>query len=222
MNMLLVQLYEVSQYYPVLLKGIGVTLALSVISIFAGTAIGFLLGIARASSIKWMSWMVGAYTDIFRGTPVLVQVFVVFFILPEAGIELGSFTAGVIALSNIGACFISEIVASGIKSVPRGQTEAAVAAGLTRVQQLRLIVLPQATKMVTPSLVGQFVLLVKDSSVVSAIGLLDLTRSGWVIVQSIPNGLLVFSIIGFGYFLICYPLLHLSRQMEKQGPNSAQ
>ena len=136
--------------------------------------------------------MVGAYTDIFRGTPVLVQVFVVFFILPEAGIELDSFTAGALALSNITACFISEIVASGIKAVPVGQVEAAASAGLTRLQQLRLIVMPQATRMVVPSLVGQFVLLVKDSSVVSAIGLLDLTRSGWVIVQNIPNGMLVF------------------------------
>ena len=112
-------------------------------------------------------------------------------------------------------------MASGIQAVPRGQIEAAVAAGLTRSQQLRLIVLPQATKMVVPSLVGQFVLLVKDSSVVSAIGLLDLTRSGWVIVQSVPNGLLVFGLIGCGYFLICYPLLHLSRQLEKRGHGNA-
>lgn len=221
MNLFLDQIYQVSQYYPVVLKGIWLTLALSVIGIVAGTAIGFLLGIARASSRQWLARLVGAYTDIFRGTPVLVQVFVVFFLLPEAGIELDSFSAGVIALTNIGACFISEIVASGIQAVPRGQIEAAVAAGLTRSQQLRLIVLPQATKMVVPSLVGQFVLLVKDSSVVSAIGLLDLTRSGWVIVQSVPNGLLVFGLIGCGYFLICYPLLHLSRQLEKRGHGNA-
>jgi polar amino acid transport system permease protein len=221
MNMLLDQLFQISQYYPVVLKGIGITLALSAIGIVAGTAIGFLLGVGRASSYKWLAWTVGAYTDLFRGTPVLVQVFVVFFILPEAGIELDSFAAGAIALTNIGACFISEIVASGIKAIPRGQIEAAVAAGLTRTQQLRLVVLPQATKMVVPSLVGQFVLLVKDSSVVSAIGLLDLTRSGWIIVQSIPNGLLVFSLIGVGYFLICYPLLHLSRKMERQGQSRA-
>jgi polar amino acid transport system permease protein len=142
-------------------------------------------------------------------------VFVVFFILPEAGIELDSFSAGALALSNITACFISEIVASGIKAIPVGQVEAAASAGLTRFQQLRLIVLPQATRMIVPSLVGQFVLLVKDSSVVSAIGLLDLTRSGWVIVQSVPNGMLVFSVVGIGYFLICYPLLHLSRHLEK-------
>jgi len=71
-------------------------------------------------------------------------------------------------------------------------------------------------RVVTPSLVGQFVLLIKDSSVVSAIGLLDLTRSGWMIVQSVPNGLLVFGIVGIGYFVICYPLIWLSRRMERR------
>jgi polar amino acid transport system permease protein len=215
MNMFFEQLYGIAQYYPVVLKGIGVTLELSIIGIVAGTFFGFVLGIGRASSNSWLAIIVGAYTDIFRGTPVLVQVFVVFFILPEAGIELDSFSAGALALSNITACFISEIVASGIKAIPVGQVEAAASAGLTRFQQLRLIVLPQATRMIVPSLVGQFVLLVKDSSVVSAIGLLDLTRSGWVIVQSVPNGMLVFSVVGIGYFLICYPLLHLSRHLEK-------
>lgn len=209
------QVFQVAQFYPVILKGIGITIILSLIGIVAGTVLGFLLGIGRASSSKILSFLIGAYTDIFRGTPVLVQVFVVFFILPEVGIELDSFTAGALALSNITACFISEIVASGIKTVPIGQTEAAAASGLSKFQQMRLIVLPQATKMVVPSLVGQFVLLVKDSSVVSAIGLLDLTRSGWVIVQNVPNGMLVFFVIGMGYFVICYPLLYLSRKLEK-------
>lgn len=216
MNLFLEQLLGITQYYPVVLKGIGVTLALSFIGIVAGGIAGFLLGMGRASAHKPLRFVIGAYTDIFRGTPVLVQVFVVFFIFPEAGIEFDSFTAGAVALSNITACFISEIVASGIRAVPRGQLEAAASAGLTRFQQMRLVVLPQATRMIVPSLVGQFVLLVKDSSVVSAIGLFDLTRSGWVIVQSIPNGFLVFSVVGIGYFLICYPLLHLSRRQEKR------
>ncbi len=216
MNFFLEQLVSIAQYYPVILKGLGITLALSLIGIVAGTIVGFLLGIGRASTHKLLRFVIGFYTDIFRGTPVLVQVFVVFFILPEAGIELDSFAAGAIALSNITACFISEIVASGIRAVPRGQLEAAASSGLTRTQQMRLIVLPQAIKMTVPSLVGQFVLLVKDSSVVSAIGLFDLTRSGWVIVQNIPNGLLVFSVVGIGYFLICYPLLNLSRRLEKR------
>lgn len=216
MTLFLEQLSSIAQHYPVLIKGIGITLSLSVIGVIGGSVIGFLLGIGRASSSKVLSFLIGAYTDIFRGTPVLVQVFVVFFILPEAGIELDSFSAGVFALVNINACFISEIVASGIRAIPRGQLEAAASSGLTRFQQLRLIVMPQATRMIIPSLVGQYVLLVKDSSVVSAIGLFDLTRSGWVIVQNVPNGLLVFFIVGLGYFLICYPMINLSRRLEKR------
>lgn len=216
MNLVLEQLMGMLQFYPVLLKGLGMTLAISLIGIVVGGLAGFLLGIGRASRIKPLSFAIGLYTDLFRGTPVLVQLFAVFFLLPEVGIELDSFAAGAITLTNIAACFISEIVASGIRAVPRGQLEAAASAGLTRFQQMRLIVLPQATRMVIPSLVGQFVLLVKDSSVVSAIGLLDLTRSGWILVQSIPNGLLAFALIGLGYFAICYPMLYLSRRLEKR------
>lgn len=211
------QLMAMANFYPVILKGLGNTIAVSLVAIVVGGVAGFVLGVGRASSVKTLGFAIGVYTDIFRGTPVLVQLFAVFFILPEAGIELDSFAAGTITLSNVTACFVSEIVAAGIRAVPQGQLEAAASAGLTRFQQMRLIVLPHATRMMVPSLVGQCVLLVKDSSVVSAIGLLDLTRSGWVIVQSIPNGLVAFSIIGLGYFVICYPMLYLSRAIERRG-----
>jgi len=213
---LLDQIKSVIQFHPVILKGLGMTILVSLIGIVVGGIVGFALGVGRASTYKALSFLIGAYTDIFRGTPVLVQLFVVYFILPQAGVELDSFTAGAIALSNISACFVSEIVASGIRAIPVGQLEAAAASGLSRFQRLRLIMLPQATRMIVPSLVGQFVLLVKDSSVVSAIGLLELTRSGWIVVQSIPNGLLVFSVIGVGYFVICYPMLYWSRKLEKK------
>jgi polar amino acid transport system permease protein len=204
-------------YWPVLLKGISMTVSLSILSLMIGVMLGFAFGMIRAGRNRMLAQIVGLYVDFFRGTPFLLQVFIVFFILPEIGIELSAFASGVVALSNVAACFIGEIVASGIKAVPLGQSEAAASSGFTRVQQMRHIVLPQAVRIVTPALVGQFVLLIKDSSVVSAIGLLDLTRSGWVIVQSVPNGLLVFGIIGFSYFVICYPLIYLSRRMERRG-----
>ena len=111
-------------------------------------------------------------------------------------------------------------MAAGLKAVPQGQREAALASGMTRAQQMRLVLMPQAVRIVTPSLVGQFVLLIKDSSVVSAIGLLDLTRAGWMIVQSVPQGLMVFGTVGLGYFLICYPLIHLSRRLERRGQDA--
>ena len=204
-------------YWPVLLKGLGMTLGLSLLSLLIGAAIGFAFGIIRAGGNRWLSRALGLYIDLFRGTPFLVQVFIVFFILPAAGIELSAFAAGVVALSNLAACFIGEIVAAGLKAVPQGQREAALASGMTPAQQMRLVLMPQAVRIVTPSLVGQFVLLIKDSSVVSAIGLLDLTRSGWMIVQSVPQGLMVFGTVGLGYFIICYPLILLSRRLERRG-----
>lgn len=213
-----IQLERVIGYWPLLLKGIGMTLALSVMSLAIGVAIGFVFGILRSTPNRAVVRTVGIYIDFFRGTPFLVQVFIAYFVLPQFGIELSAFAAGVVALSNAAACFIGEIIAAGLKAVPAGQSEAAAASGMSRGQQLRLVVLPQAVRIVTPSLVGQFVLLIKDSSVVSAIGLLDLTRSGWMIVQSVPNGLLVFAIVGIGYFVICYPLIWLSRRMERHGP----
>lgn len=209
------QVERLLNYWPLLLKGLGMTVALSLLSLAVGIVVGLLFGIIRAGRIRWLSAVVGFYIDLFRGTPFLVQVFICFFILPTIGIELSAFSAGVLALSNLSACFIGEIIASGIKAVPRGQTEAAVASGLRYGQQLRLIVLPQALRIVRPTLVGQAILLVKDSSVVSAIGITDLTRSGWMIVQNIPNGLLVFAVVGLGYFVVCYPMIYLSRRIER-------
>ena len=196
------------------------TLGLSLLSLLIGAAIGFAFGIIRAGGNRWLSRALGIYIDLFRGTPFLVQVFIVFFILPAAGIELSAFAAGVVALSNLAACFIGEIVAAGLRAVPQGQREAALASGMTGAQQMRLVLMPQAVRIVTPSLVGQFVLLIKDSSVVSAIGLLDLTRSGWMIVQSVPQGLMVFGTVGLGYFIICYPLILLSRRLERRGQDA--
>jgi polar amino acid transport system permease protein len=154
--------------------------------------------------------------DLIRGTPFLVQVFIVFFILPAIGIELEAFPAAVIALSNLAACFICEIVASGILAVSSGQREAATASGLSAYQQLRYIILPQAMRTILPPLVGQYVLLIKDSSVVSAIGVVDVTRVGWLTVQRIPEGIMVFGLVGILYFVICYPLINLSNILERR------
>ncbi|SDP28096.1 amino acid ABC transporter permease [Phyllobacterium sp. OV277] len=202
--------------YPLALRGLGMTVALSLISLVVGTLVGFALGILRTGGNQLISRAIGVWVDLIRGTPFLVQIFLIFFILPELGIELDAFTAGIIALSNLAACFICEIVAAGIRAVPTGQVEAALASGLARWQRMRQVVLPQAMRMSLPPLVGQYVLLIKDSSVVSAIGLTDLTRVGWLVVQRVPNGLLVFAIVGIGYFVVCYPLILLARRLESR------
>ena len=207
---------ELMNSLPFFLKGLWMTVAVAGLSLIAGTIIGFFCGIMRAGRNKILRAIIGAWVDLIRGTPFLVQVFIVFFILPSAGIELEAFPAAVIALTNMGACFICEIVAGGIMAVPNGQREAATASGLSSFQQLRYIVLPQALRTILPPLVGQYVLIVKDSSVVSAIGVVDVTRVGWLTVQRIPEGLMVFGLVGLLYFAICYPLINLSSFLERR------
>ena len=207
---------ELMRSMPFFLKGVYMTVAVAGLSLIFGTIIGFFGGILRAGRNKPARYIVGAWVDLIRGTPFLVQVFIIFFILPGIGIELEAFPAAVIALTNLTASFICEIVAGGIIAVPQGQREAATSAGLSQYQQLRFIVLPQAMRTIMPPLVGQYVLLVKDSSVVSAIGVVDITRVGWLTVQRIPEGLMVFGLVGLLYFAICYPLINLSGFLERR------
>jgi len=207
---------ELVHSLPFFFKGLWMTVAVSGLSLIAGTIIGFTCGILRATGNKFLKFIIGVWVDLIRGTPFLVQIFIIFFILPGIGIELEAFPAAVIALSNLAASFICEIVAGGILAVPSGQREAATASGLSSYQQLRYIVLPQAMRTILPPLVGQYVLLVKDSSVVSAIGVVDLTRVGWLTVQRVPEGLMVFGLVGILYFVVCYPLINLSSFLEKR------
>ena len=146
----------------------------------------------------------------------MVQIFIVFFILPEWGIQLDAFPAAVLALTLLGTAFICEIVAGGIKAVPRGQWEAAASSGLSIFQQLRFVIVPQAMQTILPPLVGQYVLLIKDSSVVSVIGVTELTRVGWLTVVRIPEGLMVFTLVGILYFAISYPLIRLANALERK------
>ncbi|MGD8368629.1 MAG: amino acid ABC transporter permease [Desulfobacterales bacterium] len=208
--------HELMRTLPFFLKGVWMTVAVSGLSLIAGTVIGFICGIIRAGKSRILRAIVGAWVDVVRGTPFLVQVFIVFFILPSAGIELKAFPAAVIALSNLAASFICEIVAGGILSVPKGQREAATASGLSQYQQLRYIVMPQAMRSILPPLVGQYVLSIKDSSIVSAIGVVDITRVGWLTVQRIPEGIMVFGLVGILYFAVCYPLINLSGYLERR------
>jgi len=201
--------------FPFFLRGLGMTVLVSLLSLAGGTVIGFLIGIVRSSQVKFLRYIFSVYVDFMRGTPFLVQIFIVFFILPEFGIQLEAFTAAILSLTIYAGAYICEIVASGIEAVPTGQREAALAFGLTRFQQLRFIILPQAMRTILPPLVGQYVLLIKDSSVVSVIGVTDVTRVGWLTVQRVPEGLMVFGLVGILYFVVCYPLIKIANKLEK-------
>ena len=205
---------QVIHSIPFFLKGFWMTIAVSMLSLIGGTVIGFFAGVGRASRRKWLRRLLSIYVDAIRGTPFLVQLFILFFILPEWGVQIKAFPCAVLGLTICSGAYICEIFASGIEAVPWGQREAAISTGLNGYQQLRFVVLPQAMRTILPPLVGQYVLLIKDSSVVSVIGVLDVTRAGWLTVQRIPEGILVFGLVGILYFIICYPLIHLVNYLE--------
>jgi polar amino acid transport system permease protein len=214
--MILFYFQRLVEILPFFLKGLWMTAAVSGISLILATVCGLLLGIARALGNRWIVGLIGSYVAVIRGTPFVVQIFIVFFILPEWGIQLEAFPAAILSLTIMGTAFICEIVAGGIKAVPRGQWEAATSSGLNLYQQLRHVVVPQSLQTILPPLVGQYVLLIKDSSVVSVIGVVELTRVGWLTVVRIPEGLMVFSLVGLLYFAISYPLIRLSNRLEEK------
>ncbi|MBW2095992.1 MAG: amino acid ABC transporter permease [Deltaproteobacteria bacterium] len=207
-------LHNLIESLPFFLKGLWVTIQVSVLSLLMSTVCGFLLGIIRSTRIRSINIVLAVYVDLIRGTPFLVQIFIVFFILPEWGIQLEAFTSAVLSLTIYGTAYICEIVSGGIQTIPKGQTEAAASSGLRWRQQMRYVIVPQALRPILPPLVGQYVLMIKDTAVVSVIGLTDVTRVGWFTVQRIPEGILVFGLVGILYFLICYPLVWFSNQLE--------
>ncbi len=204
------------EIYPFFLKGLLMTSKIAFISLITCTLLGFVLGIFRSGNNKILKFIIGIYVSFVRGTPFVVQIFIIFFIFPEWGIQLEAFPAALLAMGIMGSAFICEIVAGGINSIPKGQWEAATSSGLSLIQQLRLVIVPQAMKVILPPLVGQYVLLIKDTSVVSVIGVMELTRVGWVTVVRIPEGLMVFSLVGILYFSISYPLIILSNYLERR------
>lgn len=201
---------------PLFYKGWFLTLKLSALCLLLSTIGGFVLGTIQFLRPPVIRHLIAGYVDVIRGTPFLVQIFIIFFILPEWGINLEAFSSAVLSLTIYGTSYICEIVSSGLETVSKGQIEAATSSGLSVFQTLRYVVLPQAFRPILPPLVGQFVLMIKDTAIVSVIGLTDITRVGWLTVQQIPDGILVFGLVGIFYFITCYPLIWLTNRLEKK------
>ena len=201
---------------PLFFDGWIVTLKLTALCLLLASFWGFIFGILRYLQLPVIRHLLAAYVDVVRGTPFLVQIFIIFFILPEWKINLEAFSSAVIALTIYGTAYICEIVCGALNTVSVGQTEAATASGLNLLQRLRYVVLPQAIRPILPPLVGQYVLIIKDTAIVSVIGLTDITRVGWLTVQRIPDGVLVFGLVGIFYFVTCYPMILLTNQLEKK------
>ena len=200
--------------WPILKAGLLVTLPLALIAFAIGLAIAVITALARISSIKPLSFLVSIYVWVFRGTPLLVQLFIVFYGLPKAGLQLDSWTAAILALSlNVGA-FCSETVRAAILSISRGQWEAAQALGMNRTLILRRIILPQAARVSLPPLSNTFISLVKETSLVSSITIADMFMVSQRIAARTYDPLLLYSFAALVYLLFSTALTALQSKLE--------
>lgn len=202
---------------PTLLKGMGMTIEITVISLILAMVIGLVLGVFSITKSKILRTISIAFVDIIRGTPLLVQILFIYFGLPSViDISLTAFSAGVIAITVNAAAYLIEIFRAGINSIDKGQMEAGRTIGFSYSQTMRLIILPQAIRRMIPAFVNQFIVSIKDTSLLSAIGLTELTLSGQSIYAANFHAFEILFAVGVLYFVIIYSLTLFSRWLERR------
>ncbi|WP_420824214.1 amino acid ABC transporter permease [Variovorax gossypii] len=196
--------------------GLGATLALSAIAFIGGSLAGLLVALARTAPAKGLRMTAAAFIDFFQGTPMLLQLFLVFYGLPVLGWKVNVWVAAAVGLTLHAGAFLGEIWRGGIQAVPRGQTEAAAALGLGYGARMRYVVLPQALRMSFAPTVGFLVQLIKGTSLAAIIGFVELSRSGQLVSSITYKPLLAFGLVGACYFAICFPLSRYSARLERR------
>ncbi|AIB14064.1 amino acid ABC transporter permease (plasmid) [Azospirillum argentinense] len=192
------------------------TLALSAIAFVGGATVGLVIALARTSDIKAVRLAATGYIQLFQGTPLLMQLFLVFFGATVLGLDLNPWAAAALGLTLNASAFLGEIWRGCIQAVPRGQWEAASALGLRYPGLMRYVILPQAVKVAVPPTVGFLVQLIKSTSLAAIIGFTELTRAGQIVNNATFQPFLVFGIVAVLYFLMCWPLSLLSARLERR------
>lgn len=192
------------------------TLALSSIAFIGGALLGLLVALARTSEHRGMQFLATGFIQVFQGTPLLLQLFLIFFGFPVMGLDINPWIAASIALTLNTGAFLGEIWRGCIQAVPGGQREAALALNLSYVDRMRDVILPQAFKIALPPTVGYGVQVIKGTSLAAIIGFTEITRAGQIINNATFQPLHVFSTVAALYFVICWPLSLLAARMEKR------
>lgn len=201
---------------PLLEGAVRGTIPLTIISFAAGLVIALLVALARLSRVPVLSWLARAYISVIRGTPLLVQLFLIFYALPSLGVVIDPFPSAVIAFSlNVGG-YAAETIRAAILSVPRGQWEAASTIGLGPTMTLRRVVLPQALRVSVPPLSNTFISLVKDTSLASTIMVTELLRKAQEIAAPTYEFMTLYSLAAVIYWLICLVLSSAQGRLERR------
>ena len=195
----------------------GGTLRLALPAIVLGFILGTFIGLARLARSRWIHWPAGIYVEFFRGVPLVMVIFWFWFIIPTlAGKSLPEYTVALTAFVIFEAAYLAEIIRAGIQSVPRGQVEAATATGLTRAQLMGNVILPQALRNMIPALVTQFIVLLKDTSLASIIGYVDLTKAAQIVNNREIRPFELYLFIAIIYWLCSYGMSKYARWWEQR------
>ncbi|GAB6181970.1 amino acid ABC transporter permease [Desulfotomaculum defluvii] len=188
---------------PILLMGLKMTIQLTILAVLFGCIIGLFFGLAKLSRISFIKIPAVIYIEFFRGSPLLVQLFLIYFGLPQIiGHPVDKFWSAVIVLSLNSGAYCAEIFRAGIQSIERGQMEAARSLGMTHVQAMRYVILPQAFKRVIPPLGNEFIAMMKDTSLVSVIGLAELARSGQLYISTTYKAFQIWFLVAIFYIIM--------------------
>lgn len=202
---------------PYLLEGLKITLYIFVVAIILGFIIGLIMALMRLSPWKILNWIAKIFIDAIRGTPILVQLFFIYFGLNSLEfISLDRDTAGIITVAINAGAYFAEIIRAGIQSMDKGQTEAARSLGLTNTQNMRHIILPQAFRRMLPTFTNQAIISLKDTSLLSVIGIADLTQKGQVVIARTFEAISIWLVVGVMYFIVIYLLSLLSSFLERR------
>ena len=206
-----------------LLKGAGLSLAMAVLSLLIGLVLGTLGASAQISKNRILRCIGNVYVEIIRGTPMLLQILILFAVVPLIYMEITGerlvmnvFLIGVIAMGINSGAYVTELIRSGINGVDKGQWEACETLGLTRGQTMKLVILPQAFKRIVPPLVSEFVTLIKDSSLVSTIGVVELLKSAQVLGGNYADLMSPLIIAGVMYLIMTLSIAYLARHLERR------
>lgn len=202
---------------PLLIVGAGITVQITAISVGLGLVIGMFVGIARICHVKVLRALATVYIDFLRGTPLLVQIFLIYFALPMVvGQRVDPFIAAITACGINSGAYIAEIFRAGIQAIDEGQMEAGCSLGMTWVQTMRYIIVPQAFKNIVPPLGNEFIALLKDSSLVSVIGFEELTRRGQLIIARTYGSLEIWITVALIYLVMTLTISRFVSYMEKR------
>ncbi|MBZ8133750.1 amino acid ABC transporter permease [Afifella sp. IM 167] len=201
-------------YLPILLKGVWLTIAVTLLSLGLATLLGLIWALFRTSGIRWLALATRIFVEFVRGVPILVVLFYIYFVMPEFGLDLTAFQAGVVGLALTYSCYIGETFRAGIEAVDKGQVEAAKSIGMKTPMMMRRVVLPQAFRIVVPPYANNMVMLLKDSSQVSVISVAELTMQGKMLASSTFDNMTVFTLVALLYLCLTIPLNFAMRRVE--------